>query len=481
MRDFSESLNIGQRKLRLHDHLILRLRGRRYVPEIENNIDANSSTTSNHKSSNNTTLDTLNEMTDTLEETVIEDLTNDDDERTKYEENSKYDESIKSNLKNTYNTVPDFSSISKDEEYITLKGIKRNSLSSSSLDIINNRKSFLLKFTERISSALMKFKNFDTGICSDLNIDMSSMVKVLKEESLVGIAQYIIENNCKNIIVMSGAGISTNAEIPDFRSADRGVYANLEKYNIPYPEAIFELEYFKNNPVPFTKFAKSIYPQSIRPTIAHCFIKLLDNHNILLRHYTQNIDGLDYQTRLDSDRIVESHGSFHQSYCVGTIEKDSCGSVYSQSWYKEKLFKGENPILCTKCQGYVKPGVIFFGENLPSHFFKSLHDDIPKCDLLLILGTSLKVYPFAEIIKSVSKKIPRCLINNTLPDIFESELLCDASNAEYIFSDNQYKRDVISINDCDKGCLELAKALGWEEELMKIYENEIEYANKYFN
>jgi len=347
------------------------------------------------------------------------------------------------------------------------------------------KKNLISRFAEKISSALIKFesriKNFDCGICNDLTIDMNTMVKVLNEDTLQGIADYIKEHNCKNIIVMSGAGISTNAEIPDFRSADRGVYANVEKYNIPYPEAIFDLEYFVTNPIPFTIFAKEIYPQNIRPTIAHCFIKLLDNHKILLRHYTQNIDGLDYQTRLDSDRIIESHGSFHHSYCVGTSEKESCGSIYSQSWYKEKLFKGENPILCPKCQGYVKPGVIFFGENLPAKFFKSLHDDIPKCDLLLILGTSLKVYPFASIVKSVSKKIPRCLINNTLPDIFESELLCDASNSEYIFSGNQYQRDVTYIGDCDKGCIELAKALGWEDELMEIYEHEIEYANKYFS
>ncbi|OUM56904.1 hypothetical protein PIROE2DRAFT_49168 [Piromyces sp. E2] len=220
------------------------------------------------------------------------------------------------------------------------------------------------------------------------------MVKIVDDNSLPAIAKYIKEHECKNIIVMSGAGISTNAEIPDFRSADRGVYANLEKYNIPYPEAIFELEYFKKNPTPFTIFAKEIYPKNIRPTIAHCFVKLLDNHNILLRHYTQNIDGLDYQTRLDSDLIIESHGSFHQSYCVGTSETKACGEVYPQSWYKEKLFNGENPIRCPKCQGYVKPGVIFFGENLPPKFFKSLHDDIPKCDLLLILGTSLKVSLF---------------------------------------------------------------------------------------
>lgn len=463
MCDFS-SLNIGVYRMRLHNHLMIKMNKFRPLLRATPFINSNSK---------NKCLNNSDHSSEIRNETSV-DL---NDNKEKVDEHK---------LKTVY-SVPDFTTLN-ETEYMNIRSIRRQSLSASSLDTLStleNEKNFISKFAEKISSALIRFesriKNFDVGICNDLTIDMNTMVKVLNEDSLIGIADYIKEHNCKNIIVMSGAGISTNAEIPDFRSADRGVYANLEKYNIPYPEAIFDLEYFKTNPKPFTVFAKEIYPQNIRPTIAHCFIKLLDNHNILLRHYTQNIDGLDYQTRLDSDRIIESHGSFHHSYCVGTSEIESCGSIYSQSWYKEKLFKGENPIVCPKCKGYVKPGVIFFGENLPSKFFKSLRYDIPKCDLLLILGTSLKVYPFASIVKSVSKKIPRCLINNTLPDVFESELLCDISNSEYIFSGNQYQRDVTYIGDCDKGCIELAKALGWEDELMEIYENEIEYANKYFN
>jgi len=482
-------ISSGVCKMRFHDQLKLKLKSHKLNPFLNTNFfnlsyfrsGANTPTGSNCNL-NNGNNNSMKESSETL--------LNDNDRKSKNTNNTKNTSSSNNGLKKLKNaySVPDFTTLD-EEEYLNIRSLRKESLSTSSLETLtleNDSKGFIARFTEKVSDALMNFelkiKNFDCGICNDLTIDMNTMVRVLKEDNLNGIAQYIKENGCKNIIVMSGAGISTNAEIPDFRSADRGVYANLEKYNIPYPEAIFDLEYFKINPKPFTIFAREIYPQNIRPTIAHCFIKLLDNHKILLRHYTQNIDGLDYQTRLDSDRIIESHGSFHQSYCVGSSKSESCGSIYPQSWYKEKLFKGENPILCPKCQkGYVKPGVIFFNENLPPKFFKSLHDDIPKCDLLLILGTSLKVYPFASIVKSVSKKIPRCLINNTLPEIFEAELSCDASNAEYIFSGNQYQRDVTYIGDCDKGCLELAKALGWDEELMEIYENEVEYANKYFN
>jgi len=492
MCDFN-SINIEIFKMKIHDNLISRLRKRRSTPlirtnSIANTIRTNSSASSSSSTSTISTKKSKNINGENLNSGIYSDESSDtlngsnDNLETLFDNINIEDNENKFNKRNAYRSVPDFSTL-KEEDLLNLKNIKNESISSP--DIYSKRRSFIIKVGERISSVIGRFesriKNFDAGICQDLSIDMNTMVKVLEEESLAGIAKYIKDHDCKNIIVMSGAGISTNAEIPDFRSADRGVYANVEKYNIPYPEAIFDLEYFKTNPKPFTMFAKEIYPQNIRPTIAHCFIKLLDNHNILLRHYTQNIDGLDYQTKLDSDRIIESHGSFHQSYCVGTSEKESCGTVYSQAWYNERLFKGENPILCTKCQGYVKPGVIFFKESLPPKFFKSLHEDIPKCDLLLILGTSLKVYPFASIIKSVSKKIPRCLINNTLPEIFESELLCDSSSTEYIFSGNQYKRDVIYMGDCDKGCIELAQALGWEDELMEIYNNEIENANKYFN
>ncbi|OMH84077.1 NAD-dependent protein deacetylase sirtuin-2 [Zancudomyces culisetae] len=86
--------------------------------------------------------------------------------------------------------------------------------------------------------------------------------KGLPDSSIESIAEYIKSGYGKNIIILSGAGISTSAGIPDFRSPKTGLYANLKKYNLPYPEAIFVLSYFADKPEPFFTLAKELYPGS---------------------------------------------------------------------------------------------------------------------------------------------------------------------------------------------------------------------------
>ncbi|KAF3848061.1 hypothetical protein F7725_021089 [Dissostichus mawsoni] len=86
---------------------------------------------------------------------------------------------------------------------------------------------------------------------------------------------------------MVGAGISTSAGIPDFRSPGTGLYANLQKYNLPYPEAIFQIDYFKKHPEPFFALARELYPGQFKPTICHYFMKLLKDKGHLRRCYSQ--------------------------------------------------------------------------------------------------------------------------------------------------------------------------------------------------
>lgn len=92
---------------------------------------------------------------------------------------------------------------------------------------------------------------------------------------------------------MVGAGISTPSGIPDFRSPRSGLYSNLQQYDLPYPEAIFELAFFSHNPKPFFTLAKELYLRNYRPNIIHYFLRLLHDKGLLLRLYTQNIDGLE--------------------------------------------------------------------------------------------------------------------------------------------------------------------------------------------
>jgi NAD-dependent histone deacetylase SIR2 len=104
------------------------------------------------------------------------------------------------------------------------------------------------------------------------------------------VAQFILEGRAKRIVVLTGAGISTSAGIPDFRSPETGLYANLARLDLPYAEAVFDISYFRDKPEPFYVLAKELYPGQFVPTVAHSFISLLSEKNILLQLFTQNID-----------------------------------------------------------------------------------------------------------------------------------------------------------------------------------------------
>ncbi|KAH0631550.1 hypothetical protein JD844_005923 [Phrynosoma platyrhinos] len=203
-----------------------------------------------------------------------------------------------------------------------------------------------------------------------LNLGSDKPEKVLDELTLEGVSRYMLTDKCKKVICMVGAGISTAAGIPDFRSPGTGLYANLQQYNLPYPEAIFEIGYFKQHPEPFFALARELYPGQFKPTVCHYFMRLLKEKGLLLRCYTQNIDTLERVAGLDTEDLVEAHGTFFTSHCISS----TCRKMYSLEWMKEKIFSSLIP-KCEKCESVVKPDIVFFGENLPSRFF-SLMDSV---------------------------------------------------------------------------------------------------------
>uniref|UniRef100_A0A7N6AG46 NAD-dependent protein deacetylase n=1 Tax=Anabas testudineus TaxID=64144 RepID=A0A7N6AG46_ANATE len=293
-------------------------------------------------------------------------------------------------------------------------------------------------------------------------LGLGSADKVLDELTMGGVAQYINSGKCKNIICMVGAGISTSAGIPDFRSPGTGLYANLQKYNLPYPEAIFQIDYFKKHPEPFFTLAKELYPGQFKPTICHYFIKMLKDKGLLRRCYTQNIDTLERVAGLEGEDLIEAHGTFYTSHCVSFC----CRKEYNLDWMKEKIFSDDIP-KCDKCSSLVKPDIVFFGENLPVRFFTSMKSDFPNCDLLIIMGTSLQVQPFASL---VSRYCISCflVLEHTADPLFG---LLGIGGGMDFDSDKAY-RDVAHISTCDDGCLALADLLGWKVELEELVKKE---------
>ncbi|KYQ92793.1 NAD(+)-dependent deacetylase [Tieghemostelium lacteum] len=292
------------------------------------------------------------------------------------------------------------------------------------------------------------------GIGSSQPKVLPSKPQVLSEMNLAGIANYISTGKAKNIIVMTGAGISVAAGIPDFRTKGTGLYSTLGKYNLPYPEAIFDIDYFKENPQPFFVLAKELYPGSFNPTPVHHFIKLLHDKGLLLRNYTQNIDTLERIAQIPEDKLVEAHGSFATAHCI------SCRKEHTKDFVKDEIFSERVP-KCIDCKdGVVKPDITFFGESLPSRFSHCSSQDFDKCDLLIVIGTSLKVQPFASLI-NFPKNVPRLLIN------FEV-VGKSFGYGGFKFDDPSNYLDCKWIGDCQKGIQDFVDLLNWTEEFKKL-------------
>ncbi|XP_055906614.1 NAD-dependent protein deacetylase Sirt2 [Eupeodes corollae] len=288
--------------------------------------------------------------------------------------------------------------------------------------------------------------------------------KVIEDLTFEGLTKHWKEKGFKNIITMVGAGISTSAGIPDFRSPGSGLYDNLQKYNLPHPTAIFDMDYFMENPQPFFALAKELYPGTFNPTPSHYFVRLLHDKGLLLRHYTQNIDTLERIAGIPESKLVEAHGTFYTSHCLG------CRKEHSMEWMKDQIF-ADNVPTCSKCNHVVKPDIVFFGENLPEKFYVAPENDFKKCDLLIIMGTSLEVQPFAGLIDRPGPNCMRLLINR-------DKVGRGGGRSWYSFGpglmygQEDNTRDVAYLGDCDEGVYAVADALGWGDELRELVESE---------
>ncbi|XP_052437861.1 NAD-dependent protein deacetylase sirtuin-3 isoform X2 [Carassius gibelio] len=301
----------------------------------------------------------------------------------------------------------------------------------------------LMSVSEQQASLARKGKSYQS---SKAVLSSSPSGSSVPRGALETISRLMKLGRVRNIVVVAGAGISTGSGIPDFRTPGTGLYANLAKYDIPYPEAIFNIDYFSDNPHPFFSLAKELYPGHHRPNYVHYFIRMLHQKGLLLRMYTQNIDGLEKLCGIPDDKLVEAHGSFATAAC------HLCYTPYPAEEAKQAIMNGNVPI-CTFCAGAVKPNVVFFGEDLPEKYFQHAQD-FPKADLLMIMGTSLKIEPFASLVNTVKSTVPRLLLNRDPVGPFERRPLRRA--------------DYMELGDLSDSVQKLAEILGWHSEIQDL-------------
>lgn len=201
-----------------------------------------------------------------------------------------------------------------------------------------------------------------------------------KTESLKEMIQ-----NSKKIVVFTGAGISVASGIPDFRSSN-GIYNEKNGFSYP-PEQIISHSFFKSNPDIFFDFYKSkmIFPNA-KPNSAHIFFAELESKKDVTV-ITQNID--DLHQKAGSTKVFQLHGSVLDNYCVKCHKNYDLEYVLSQDGVPTCEFDGE----------IVRPGIVLYEESLDTEVISNSINAIEKADLMIVVGTSLIVYPAAGFIR----------------------------------------------------------------------------------
>ncbi len=213
-------------------------------------------------------------------------------------------------------------------------------------------------------------------------------------------------DSTNNICVFTGAGISCPSGIPDFRSAD-GIYN--EKIKGYYsPEQLISHTIFMKETALFYDFYKSkmLYPDA-KPNDAHIYFAKLEKQGKTVPVITQNIDGL-HQAAGSTD-VTELHGSVHRNYCM------DCGEFYDMEYVKDY----DGIPKCRKCGGIVKPDVVLYEEPLDEIASMNAINKISKAETLIIIGTSLIVYPAASYVRYFRGK--NLVLINKSSTAFDSE------------------------------------------------------------
>ena len=209
------------------------------------------------------------------------------------------------------------------------------------------------------------------------------MIDQRREERISRVAGMITK--AENIVIFTGAGISTESGIPDFRSPG-GIWTKFD------PED-FTIDKYLTSPETRRKQWRFLLSgdlfQDARPNAAHEAIADLERLARLDCVITQNIDNLHQKAGNDPAKVFELHGNMRWIRCLG------CGERYPLEEILQRNRRSEEVPVCGSCAGILKPDVIFFGEALPEETLQEATRRASHCDLLIVVGSSLVVYPAA--------------------------------------------------------------------------------------
>jgi NAD-dependent deacetylase len=243
--------------------------------------------------------------------------------------------------------------------------------------------------------------------------------RLASDESLAQLSQFIA--NASRIAVFTGAGISTESGIPDYRGPD-GVWA---RNAIPHIDNLPQGDQAR---LDMWSFRRERYPEMLarQPNRGHLAIVELERRGKLLAVITQNIDGLHQKAGNHPDRIIELHGSTHHLRCL------NCGTVFDGEEIQARLDAGENDPRCTVCGGPLRTATVLFGESLPEDALRKAVLVSRACDLMLVVGSSLVVNPAARLPQLAKDSGSKVVIVNREPTpldaIADLRILADAGS-----------------------------------------------------